>query len=502
MSDHQEIETKFEVDAEFNLPGLGDLPGCAAVTLSDVQLLGATYYDAPGLPLAAHGVTLRRRTGGTDEGWHLKLPVSAGVRRELGEPLTPAADGPPRRLLDLAAHRLRGARPEPVATLTTRRSVRRLLDGDGRTLAEIADDSVVGTTGPDAPAVSWREVEVELGTGSAELLAAVGERLLTAGARPAASASKLARVLGDPRPEPDRWPKDSTAAGVVLPALRRHYEKLVTNDPLVRLRGADAVHQMRVSARRSRALLRAYSSLFDPAAARQVADELRWLGRALAPARDAEVMRARIAHRVAALPGPPPGAEALAAELDAELAERERDAYAVADEVLAGDRYRELLDRLDALIADPPLTPRGRAKARPELARAVADSWKRVERAEKRAKRADTQDAADTARHDVRKAAKRARYAADAASGALGKPARRLAKLAKRVQTALGDQQDGVVARDELTAIAGHRADSPNGFALGLLTGTEYVEIERARTHYLEVRRPKRARKLVAKMKR
>ena len=33
--------------------------------------------------LAARGITLRRRTGGSDAGWHLKLPAGPDSRTEL-----------------------------------------------------------------------------------------------------------------------------------------------------------------------------------------------------------------------------------------------------------------------------------------------------------------------------------------------------------------------------------------------------------------------------------
>jgi hypothetical protein len=85
--------------------------------------------------------------------------------------------------------------------------VRRLLahargaDGAERgVLAEVADDRVTGSVpggGGDAwqTVARWREVEVELVDGTAELLDQVGARLAEAGATPSASASKLSRVL-------------------------------------------------------------------------------------------------------------------------------------------------------------------------------------------------------------------------------------------------------------------------------------------------------------------
>ena len=49
--------------------------------------LRATYYDTRHLDLVNAKVTLRRREGGIDDGWHLKLPAGAGARREIGVPL-------------------------------------------------------------------------------------------------------------------------------------------------------------------------------------------------------------------------------------------------------------------------------------------------------------------------------------------------------------------------------------------------------------------------------
>ena len=63
---------KFSVDDGFAMPDLS-LTGARVVRQPAVNL-AATYFDTEDLRLARFGVTLRRRTGGTDEGWHLKLP--------------------------------------------------------------------------------------------------------------------------------------------------------------------------------------------------------------------------------------------------------------------------------------------------------------------------------------------------------------------------------------------------------------------------------------------
>ena len=75
VSDHQEVERKFEVDAHSVFPNLTAATGAHRVDQPEVYDLEAVYVDTAQPDLASHGVTLRRRTGGTDEGWHLTLPA-------------------------------------------------------------------------------------------------------------------------------------------------------------------------------------------------------------------------------------------------------------------------------------------------------------------------------------------------------------------------------------------------------------------------------------------
>ena len=98
LTEHLETELKFEVSLEFVVPELSGLADGVTVTEPQVRLLEARYFDTRDLRLAAAGITLRRRTGGTDAGWHLKLPVGAGTRRELRAPLGEAATAVPPEL--------------------------------------------------------------------------------------------------------------------------------------------------------------------------------------------------------------------------------------------------------------------------------------------------------------------------------------------------------------------------------------------------------------------
>src|SRR3954454_1990758 len=86
-----EIEDKFDVPADYALPDLSGIPGCAEVSRTLSHQLVAIYFDTPDLRLAARGVTLRRRRGGDDAGWHLKLPKAKGARQEIQLPLTRSA---------------------------------------------------------------------------------------------------------------------------------------------------------------------------------------------------------------------------------------------------------------------------------------------------------------------------------------------------------------------------------------------------------------------------
>jgi inorganic triphosphatase YgiF len=194
MSEHLEIEQKFDVDAGFTLPSFDGLAGVTA-DAPVLHHLSATYFDTPDQRLAASKITLRRRTGGTDEGWHLKLPAGAG-RREVHAPLGTAGRQVPEELAARVAGVTEGQPLAPIAVLATERTVVTLHDDDGHVLAEVADDSVTASRLPaEGEPLRWREVEVEVPEPAPELQQAAADLLFASGARPAGHGSKLARVL-------------------------------------------------------------------------------------------------------------------------------------------------------------------------------------------------------------------------------------------------------------------------------------------------------------------
>jgi hypothetical protein len=207
MTEFLEIEQKFDVDTGFDRPSFDGLPGVSAAE-PVLHHLSATYFDTADGRLAASKITLRRRTGGTDEGWHLKLPADAGARREVHAPLGTAERQVPEALAARVAEVTGGAPLAPIATLNTERTVVTLRSEDGRVVAEIADDDVTARRLPPGGAegrspgreLRWREVEVEVPTADPPLQRAAAEVLFAAGARPAGHGSKLARVLDESSP--------------------------------------------------------------------------------------------------------------------------------------------------------------------------------------------------------------------------------------------------------------------------------------------------------------
>ncbi len=72
-----EIERKYAVDETTLLPDLAALPGIGETTGPETTELEAVYFDTDREDLARHRIVLRRRTGGKDAGWHVKLPATA-----------------------------------------------------------------------------------------------------------------------------------------------------------------------------------------------------------------------------------------------------------------------------------------------------------------------------------------------------------------------------------------------------------------------------------------
>lgn len=494
-----EIEKKYDVDAGAAVPALEQAAGVARTGRPHTDLLEAVYFDTPKHALAARRITLRRRTGGKDAGWHLKLPPQAAAaagegpqqRTELHAPLGRPDVVPDALLTHLHAY-LRGAVPVPVVRLHTRRTTYPLYGEDGVHLADLADDQVTAERLQDGAAATgqqWREWELELVHGNPGLFGPVEDLLAAAGARPASHASKLARALGPGKaagkraaasgeagageagageagaPAPDESSpallagKRAPAAAVVTVYVGAQIEQILTTDAGVRDEEPDAVHAMRSAARRIRSVLGAYGRLYRASPVRKLRSELKWLGQLLGRPRDAEVLREQLREQLAGLP-PGEGVAEATTRLEQRTGSDYDDAYRLLQEALGTERYFRLLDKLEDFRDNPPVRAEAVKPGRRAAAKAVDKAAKRLRRSRKAAKAARRGREQELAVHRVRKDAKRLRHVAESAALVHGKRAGKVAKAARRQQKILGRFQDAAVARDLLAGVAAENTDA------------------------------------------
>ncbi|MFI6334518.1 CHAD domain-containing protein [Streptomyces sp. NPDC050535] len=484
----REIERKYEgpaAEGDAGLPELMGVAGVASVVDKGVAELDATYYDTADQRLAAASLTLRRRTGGEDAGWHLKIPVSEGVRDEIRAPLS---DDLPGSLTGLLRSRVRDTELVPLVRLRTARDVRHLRDDSGALLAEVSLDRVRAErlSGGEGTA-EWTEIEVELADdGDPAFLDKVEKKLRKAGLARSTSASKLAKALGETgekrasSPQPPKSPE--TAGDHVLAYVLAQRDAIVELDPAVRRDLHDSVHSMRVATRRMRSTFRSFGKVLDRTVTDPIAVELKWLAGELGVDRDQEVLTERLTRAVDNLPGDllvGPVRARLGTWSDARRGGSRRDLIAVLD----GPRYLDLLAALDAVVTDPPFLKGAAGDPSQVIAKAVRKDFEKVSDLIGEALDRPTGADRDLAMHEARKKAKRTRYAAEAAGPALGKPAKDLIRSMKSLQTLLGDHQDSVMAREAVLDLGARaHAAGESAFTYGVLYGREEQRATAAET--------------------
>jgi len=473
MKTHLEIEAKYDVADGHPLPDLVGAGGVDAMVAQAELVLTATYFDTADLSLAAAGATLRRRTGGTDDGWHLKLPLADGERLEVHRGLG-RGQSPPTALVALVRGLVRSNRPEAVATLVTRRTVHHLLDPAGLVLAELADDSVTAERHDvhDGQSLVWRELEIELVDGDRAILAELDVAVRAGGAIPAAGASKVGRVLdaslaaAPPRLEGSR--RKAPVGAVLGAGLRQAVLDLSAADPLVRLDRAGAPARMRAAVQRLRAALALQRQVLPDEVTASVRAELAWLDTVVAGVEELDTAAVRIRSGLAELPGElvlgPVGRRA-----DRELAAVRRTALAAVREALDSPRYLDVLER----VADLPTRAPTDAAAAGRSGDVLPDLAERaVRRAERRLEQLRRAQSAEERRWQVRgaqRAVERARYAELLASD--GADTTVLDEAAAALRDLDAGTQTQVVLRD--LAVQAQLAGE-NGFTFGLLHGLEH----------------------------
>ena len=198
---------------------------------------------------------------------------------------------------------------------------------------------------------------------------------------------------------------------------------------------AEAVHQVRVSARRLRSELSALASVLPEVPWSEFTKDLAWVGKTLGEWRDLHVVEGHLMRVGDDLPELHSRARA---EGERRLARAQRNAITMFD----SPRYERVIRRLAKLSKDSGLAVVGERDALPILSPLL---WRAAcryldEVGDPTLRRGDEE------LHRVRIATKRCRYNFELAGLYWGEPPRAVAEELAKVQEVLGDVQDRVVA--------------------------------------------------------
>ena len=476
-STHREVERKLRVHAMFDMPDLVEAGAAASVDAGAPFTMRAVYHDTADLTLFRWGITLRRREGGHDEGWHMKLPVAGAdgaARDELHLPLGSGQVGAvPGGFVEVVAPLLRAQPLIAAVTLSTERTPYLLADADGHPLVEVVDD-IVSVLREGRTVTVFREVEVEAVDAADPRALAAMERVVDLlrgmGAEPS-SVSKAASALGPRTAEPPDVPEravpgpDGLAVDAIRAVLSQHVRHLLLADVSVRRDLPDSVHQMRVAARRLRSALSTFAPLMDPEVDAALREELKWMASELGAIRDTEVMLERLDDHAGRLDDPADTARARSV-IDPLLTARLAAARSSALAALRSDRHQQLVDDLMSAAIDPPVTDAAFGTCDEVLLPLVARTWRRL----RRTIEALELDGPSPTWHAARIKAKQARYAADAVAPIFGKDMSRYAARMSEVTELLGDHQDAHIAQTILRELAAHpETGGETGMSLGIL---------------------------------
>ena len=213
------MERTLRVHALFRMPELvGTVPGLAGTTLdtgiarvdrhAPVEVV-SEYHDTRELRLIRWGVTLRRRSGGSHEGWRLTLPGDGDQEvpaEQMDLPLAASAPGRvPPEMADVVTALVRRSPLVAVATLHTQRTAHLLHSADGTTVAELVDD-VVSIMDGDVVARRFRELRITPLTEDAATIDPVIDLLTAHGAMPGASSTAISALGPAAKAPPDVLP--------------------------------------------------------------------------------------------------------------------------------------------------------------------------------------------------------------------------------------------------------------------------------------------------------
>jgi triphosphatase len=421
-------------------------------------ILHAVYYDSTDFALHKAGLTLRVRKQNGRSTQTIKAERKArGFALDRGEWEIPVDGG-----LDLAS-----AAGTPLAALVSNEAIRADLKPvftvetdrqafeikrNGATI-ELALDEAKAST--DSGAEQFCEVELELKDGDPSALFALADDLADSipfRLSPITKSERGYRLLGQADSEPVKAgrivvPTIASCAEAFQMIARSCLTQIIRNEALLR-RSSDPelLHQMRVGFRRLDAAISLFKPMLRDRDSDAIRTELRWAGKKLAPARDLDVLIARLRK---------------ANDTDMSLpvleeAERRRaEAFESLLETLSKPRFMRTILKAATWVESGRWLKRRKpairvARELPAQTRAAREFSRRWQRIRKDARRMADLDG--KARHELRIRIKKLRYGAEFLATLFpGVPARKNRKamldLLERLQDVLGKLNDIEVGR-------------------------------------------------------
>ncbi|MEN3383541.1 MAG: hypothetical protein V7608_3585 [Hyphomicrobiales bacterium] len=443
------------------------------------QDLVSTYFDTTKRKLKRNGLTLRVRQAGDSYVQTVKSGTSGAVARGEWETgldgatpdLAKAKKTPLEKLITKTLHR----KLKPVFQTSVRRMAQPIRTR--RSEIELAVDRGRITSGRRSRPIC--EFELELKDGSlADLfrIARSFERKTAAELDLRSKSERGYQLAGGGREsvrhaEPihlDKKMSVSEAFTVIASSTFRHF---AANADAVRNLDAEAIHQMRVGLRRTRAAISLFGDIRPRARTATIKEELEWLTGELAPAREIDVFLQERVRPITKAGPPKRGSGAIEKRF---VAQRTK-AFRRARQAVGSARFRRLLiDMLEWI--ETRAAPSDADKSVGPYAAELLD--RRIRKARKQGRRLN--ELSPRQRHKLRIRIKKIRYALDffehlhADSGR--KEIAQLSSRLKKVQSALGALND-FVAHRKIAMQAGLAAPQANrraqAFASGFLVGQE-----------------------------
>ena len=357
---HREVEFKFRVPDHFELPDLAI--DSAEVSVEPIRKMTATYFDTTDATLLRWGITMRKRTGGSDDGWHLKIPVfgdstdsGASVRNELHS--SESGDLPPAEFISTVAALLRDSEVVPLARVETERAPSTVFR-DQEPAVEVVDDRVKVFQG-ESLVDSFREIEVELlDEDSMKLAGKIVAELRDRGAQ-TSSVSKASAAFGPlARRQPDvpllPIPKKSALpCDLVRWAINQQVRHVVTTEVTSHVHGSTTELERELASMSE--LMHALSVFLEPQENAELLSGIEWLHGELESPAIFEGQREAGIRAVSKVPDPLDRHEASEA-VESFFSRKILSARSSAIAAQRSDRYLYLFSDLMDFARVPPVT--------------------------------------------------------------------------------------------------------------------------------------------------